>query len=168
MSKARRTAWLGVLLCSAPGLALLDGCATCLDSTPAQGEKVAIKVSLHSWHDVFVELDNVTGNPVGLRAAALPWEWRYSMWVKAFEDDATGSPLAERLTVADLPTTNEKVSLLPGKPLQGNIDLRNRFPELEDVLKRRDVIVFWSYIPEFSNGNNESRLSGWLTIPKFR
>lgn len=168
MSNARRTTWLVALLCAAAGLAVLSGCATRLDSTSSPGEKVVVKVSLHSWHDLFVELDNVTGDPVELRAASLPWEWRYSMWVKAFEDDATGSPLDERLTVADSPTTNEKVRLLPRNTLQGNIDLRNRFPELEDVLKRRGVILFWSYIPEFSNGNNESRLSGSLTIPKFR
>lgn len=168
MSKGRQTVWPVVLLCATVGLALLSGCATCLNSTSARGEKVAVKVSLHNWHDLLVELGNVTDNPVELRAASLPWEWRYSMWVKAFEDDATGSPLDERLTVADLPINNEQVSLLPRTLLQGNIDLRNRFPELEDALKRRDVIIFWSYIPVLGNGNHDSRLSGSLKIPKFR
>jgi len=168
MSEPPRAVWLAVLVCATAELALLCGCATRLESASVQGERIEVKVSLHGWHDLFVELNNITGNPLEIRAASLPWESRYSMWVKLFEDDATGSAVDERLVVADSPTANEKVSLLPGKPLHGSIELRTRFPELVEVLKRRDVIVFWSYIPEFSKGNNDCRLSGSLTIPKFR
>jgi hypothetical protein len=167
MSKARPTAWLAALLCVLAGLAILNGCAASLNSSSKQGEKCATKVTLCSWHELLVELDSTTSNPVELRAASLPWEWRYSMWVKAFERDAVGSPLDECLTVADLSATNDRVSLLPGKPLQGKIDLRNRFPELENVLRQHDVIIFWSYAPELANGDIEPRLSGSLVIPRF-
>jgi hypothetical protein len=167
MSKARLNACLALLVCATGSLVFLDGCATSPNSTYSQGEEVAVKVTLRGSHELSVELDNIAGKPIELQAANLPWEWRYSIWVKAFENDALGSPLDERLTVADPPTTNERVSLLPGKPLQGNIDLRTRFPELEDVLRRRDVIIFWSYVPDVAKAHSRHRLSGSLTIPQF-
>jgi hypothetical protein len=127
-----------------------------------------LKVNLQGWHELSVELKNISTGSVVLPASNLPWEWRYSLWVKAFEDDASGSPLDERLPLADPPINELKVTLLPDKSSQGNIDLRNRFPDLQEVLKRRDVVIFWSYAPELKDSRAHSRLSGSLVIPKFR
>lgn len=148
---------------------LLTSCATNLKSmrTVAGGQVVA-KVALRGQHYLYVELENLTSNRVELRAISLPWRWRYSMWVKAFEDDAGGSPLDEQFAVADPPMTNKKVSLLPGKRVHGTIDLRDRLPELEEVLRRRDVVVFWSWVPQLANGANDSRQSGSLAVPRSR
>jgi hypothetical protein len=168
MSKPRHILRIAGPLCGVAAVALLSGCVSALTSTSARRETVVVKVSLHSWHDLAIELDNATSNRVDLCEATLPWRWRYAMWVKAFEDDATGSPIEEALKVADMPVTHRRASLMPGIPMAGNIDLRDRFPQIEDVLKRHDVIIFWSYVLKLGNGNIASRLSGSLTVPRFR
>jgi hypothetical protein len=88
------------------------------------------------------------------------------MWVKAFKDDALGSPLDEACPIADLAITIKMISLMPGQSLQGEIDLRRRFPDLEEALMRRNVVVFWSHVPELDNGKTDLRMSGSLIIPK--
>ncbi len=168
MSNPNRIVGFGALLCGLLGLLFVSGCATSPRTSFAAGENLAIKVSLHGWHDLSAELKNVSDSSIKLPSSNLPWEWRYSMWVKAYEDDASGSPLDERLAPADTPINKLVETLLPGKPVQGQIDLRTRFPDLEEVLKRRDVVVFWSYVPELEDAEKHTRLSGSLVIPKFR
>jgi hypothetical protein len=156
-------------------LSLLSYLATlgCCQSSngSVRGEQIDLKVSLHGWHDLRLDVENPTTEPIHLFKTDLPWEWRYSILIKAFTDDAAGSELDERLPIADLPLSDlpeEKVRLLPGKALHGRIDLRTRFPDLEETLKKREVIVFWSYLPKVDHTNPQPRLSGSLTIPKFR
>jgi len=138
-----------------------------MNSSSSVADNLAGKVTLNGWHNLSVELENVSPHPIKLAASNLPWEWRYSMWLKAFEDDASGSPLDERIIPADPPINSEPKTLLPGKPVSGVIDLRSRFPDLEEVLRRRNVIVFWSYVPELENSVTNNRLSGSFFIQKF-
>jgi hypothetical protein len=150
------------------GPLLACGCASSINTGPATGEKVVLKVKLQRWHELSAELKNVSTSSVMLPASNLPWEWRYSLWVKAFEDDASGSPLDERLPLADPPINEQRVTLQPDKSLQGSIDLRNRFPDLQEVLRRRDVVIFWSYVPELGDSKAHARIFGSFVIPKFR
>ena len=166
MNKPDRIVGLGTLLCAALGVMSICGCGTSLATSSPARENLAVKVSLHGQHHLSVELRNVSGSSIKLPVSNLPWEWRYSMWVKAFEDDASGSPLDERLIPADPPINRLMETLVSGKPVQGQIDLRSRFPDLEEVLKRRDVIIFWSYVPELENSKTRARRSGSLVILK--
>jgi len=88
------------------------------------------------------------------------------MWIKAFEDDAMGTPLDEHLPVSDRSINTEKVVLLPGQSIAGVIPLNERLKELDGVLRRRNVILFWSYVPELAQDQRHTRLSGSLMIDK--
>ena len=167
MSELRQMTKVAIVCCYvAMGLPFLSGCASGLSSDSRQGGMFGVHVSLRGWRVLRIKLENLSSTPVELRASKLPWEWRYSMWVKAFENDALGSSLDERLPVADVPTSNEAIAVLPGRTLQGSIDLADRFPELEEVLEHHDVVLFWSYAPDLVDGRHVPRLSGSLTIPR--
>jgi len=171
MSNAIRIVNSGVLLCGSLALLFVCGCANRMTTSTTNSsleDNLAAKVVLHGWHNLSVELENESVRPIKLDVNNLPWEWRYSMWLKAFEDNATGSPLDERIIPADPPINTQMKTLLPGKPVSGEIDLRGRFPDLEEVLRRRNVIVFWSYVPELEGPITNTRLSGFFVIPKFR
>lgn len=123
-----------------------------------------MKVALEARLRLAVEIQNNSGVEIVASKDSLPWEWRYSLWVKAYSVDAGGSPLDERLPISD-PSRIERVRMPPGSRLEGHIELESRFPELRTALEKHDVVIFWSYQPEFEPVRM-SRLAGWLTIPK--
>ena len=142
---------------------MTSGCTTCTTHSSARAGELAMSVKLQGNHRLIIQLQNTSNIALTASKSSLPWEWRYSLWVKAYLNDAGGSSLDERLPIAD-PARDEKVAILPGMLMEGKVDLNERFPELQRALNKRDVIVFWSYEPEFDSAKN-ARLAGWLTIP---
>ena len=59
-----------------------------------------------------------------------------------------------------------RTTIQPGESLSGNISLVNRFPELNEVLKECDVILFWSYQFLPIDTPPLKRTGGYLLIPE--
>jgi len=127
---------------------------------------IVVRVTTLSSGQLSVKLRNVTKSPIIMDEGDLPWKWRYSMWIKAFEDDAIGSSLEERLPIADPPVIKKPIILAPGLEVQGAIDLSRRFPELENLLTHQNVIIFWSYSPVLKGSNKKPHFFGSLMIPR--
>jgi hypothetical protein len=123
-----------------------------------------MKVALETRLRLTVEIQNNSGVEIVASKDSLPWEWRYSLWIKAYAADAGGSPLDERLPISD-PSRTESVRMAPGSSMEGHIDLESRFPDLRTALEKHDVVIFWSYQPEFEP-IRVPRMAGWFTIPK--
>jgi hypothetical protein len=168
MSESSRFENICIVLLVAAGLLVLSSCSICKSKIITNSEEVVVKVNLRGRHDLMIEIENNTSYQIELDAETLPWIWRYGIWIKAFEDDAIGSSIEEKLTIADLPFSNEKVILLPHKSLSGSIDLRERFPEIQEALKGHNVVIFWNYIPRFNNGTIGSRHFGSFVIQKLK
>jgi hypothetical protein len=144
------------------------GCSH-LENASARGKQVDMKVTLQGWHDLRLDVKNVTRKPIYISKFGLPWEWRYRILLKGFEGDAVGGvdggkPMVE-LPISALPM--DEVALLPGKVLSGHIDLRSRYPDLEETLKSSDVIFSWSYSPSLGQPGRHAKESGKLVISRF-
>ena len=132
------------------------------------GPPITISVNSTTRDSLVIEIENKSKFPIKFARRDLPWGWRYSMWVKAFRDDAGGTPLEEAFTIADSARFTEPVVLEPGTSLRGEIDLNARFPQLQDTLKSRDVIVLWRYGPEIGDFTKALVFCGSITIPRLQ
>jgi len=60
----------------------------------------------------------------------------------------------------------KRVTIQPGESVEGRISLKDRFPSIEALANKHDVVVFWSYDLRSVEGRQFPRLGGWLLIPK--
>lgn len=117
------------------------------------------------WPALRLTLKSVDKRPLETAPSALPWGGRYSMILVAIGSDSTGEVLESPLSSAD-PLEEEPVTLKPRQTIEGEIDLRARFPTLDEVLKTQDVIVFWSYRFPAKGLGVSRRAGGWALIPR--
>jgi hypothetical protein len=129
---------------------------------------VDLTVSLHKvWDEeciIDLEFTNTSRITLELSTHSLPWCGEYSMVLVATDTLPIGNPVP-RLPIIDDPWiafTNIK----PGESLQGEIRLADRIPDLVEVLKRRDMILFWAYQPTTVNQIRGKWVGGWLLLPK--
>jgi hypothetical protein len=145
------------------------GCSH-LENASARGKQVDLKVTLQGWHDLRLDVKNVTRKPIYISKFGLPWEWQYRIMLKGFDGDSVGWMGGGGQPMVDLPLSAlpiDEVALLPGKVLSGHIDLRSRYPDLEETLKSSDVIFSWSYSPSMGEPGRHSKKSGQLVISRF-
>jgi len=141
-----------------------------IDASQANGEN-AIKMSVvleHSIDEEFilnVSLTNVANVPLNIYQGALPWEFRYNLQLLAVKAFLPEGILEEALPVVD-PGGLKEIQMQPGEMLRGTISLNERFNTLSQDVKKRDIIIFWTYQLETVNGTKLDRLGGWLMIPK--
>lgn len=167
MNEPDETDGLWALLVGICALLLVSGCLMGPTAKARRDAPLQLKVTLSNTHELLLELGNTSSNALSMVKSSLPWEWRYSLWVKAFEDDAIGSPLDEAFPPADRPIQERTLTIQPGESLEGTIDLTTRFPDLDEVLKRRSVVIFWNYAQDIQgHEGNTLRLYGSAVIPK--
>lgn len=107
---------------------------------------------------VRVDLTNEGLTPVSVERAFLPWEAQDSLLLVAVSDDAEDRVLVRtKYLIHHAP---EIVTIGPGKKLSGVLELRREFPSLINELTKRDVIVFWSYELETTEGSRSERSAG--------
>ncbi len=109
-------------------------------------------------------LKNEGNSPLIFNEVYLPWRPTPTMIFCVIPLDDKRAPLRELTTIEDPGIT--LVKLKPGETLDGKILLQERFPEINNFL-RKDILIFWNYyIP---NVGKEKRIGGWLIIhPKER
>ena len=161
---------IGVLTNLALGL-LLVLCGACKSDMASYKScatgKLRFEIAVKDNSTLMVQVQNTSRKPITMRESRLPWAWRYSMLLKAFEADALGTPLDEVFPIADRPVMDDFVRA-PKRVLKGEIDLPSRFPQLREVLEKDDVILFWSYpLPVSGSGEDvKQRLGGWFLLSR--
>ncbi len=96
----------------------------------------------------------------------LPWGIRTSLLLIAVTAGPMQENIEESLFVDD-PRTGD-TAIKPGDEVSGRVYLNRRFPNIKHVLKKHDVIIFWSYQLVTEDGKVADRISGGLTIPKVK
>jgi hypothetical protein len=121
--------------------------------------------SLRQRTQLAVKLQYTGKRNIKALTSDLPWvDW--SMTLVAVEIDHDSTYVAkERNPVHD--SVSGEIALKPGLVLSGEIDLRQCFPNINEVLKRRDVLLFWSYQMNVIDGKPLPRVGGWLLIPRW-
>jgi hypothetical protein len=120
--------------------------------------------SPHGLLVLHVTLRNMQSTSVELYKGDLPWGTRHALMLVAVTNDTEAKRIDEALYIDD-PGPGQVV-LKPRGELSGAIDLIRRFPTLPEVLKAHEVIVFWSYRPQQTNGTAVQRISGAVVLKK--
>ncbi len=127
---------------------------------------IETRIRTESVTNIFLDitLKNDSSNVLRIPNGYLPWDG-YAMTIALVEAAPTSTPLKQELIISD-PLPGKPWRLKKGTTLHGQINLTSRFPDLTRVLKRTDVVVFWSYQPETEDKQKVDRVGGWLQIPR--
>jgi hypothetical protein len=120
--------------------------------------------ALHDKIALNVTVRNTQSIPVELNKADLPWGTRHALMLVAVTNDTEATRVDEALFIDD-PGPGQVV-LKPLGELSGSVDLLRRFPTLLGLLKTHEVIVFWSYRPQQTNGTQLQQISGAVILKK--
>ena len=104
---------------------------------------------------------NTHYKPITFLQDYLPWKSPAGFVLLAVKADAFSTLLQNAPQPIDDPRV-EKIMLRPGEKLCGKISLNKRFGELNDVLKEKDVIIFWNWKWVLDGGPAPRRYGGWL------
>ncbi len=145
-------------------LVLISGiqCATATET--ALELRTKLVESLHGKIALDLTVRNAQSIPVELNKADLPWGTRHALMLVAVTNDTEAKRLDEALFIDD-PGPGQVV-LKPLGELTGSVDLLRRFPTLLELLKTHEVIVFWSYRPQQTNGTELQQISGAVILKK--
>jgi hypothetical protein len=109
---------------------------------------------------VRIKLQCGTESNVTLYKSQLPWGSTYSIILVAVT--ANGQYLKKELPIDD--PSPEQITLDPKESIEGSIDLRKVFHNLDEVLKRSDVHLFWAY--QAPSQLHIAPAGGWILIPQ--
>ena len=123
-----------------------------------------MQVELEEPNRLRVRLEYGGGAPLTVYRAALPWATVQSMILSAVKLDALGTIVEQRFDIDD--PGIERLSLTQGQVLDGIVDLDERFPHLASERRHRDIMVFWTYQLDASDGRGLPRLSGSVFLPR--
>ena len=140
------------------------GCASPRTVAPEQGSLRAM-VRVVGESILSIQVCNATQHSLSLSEYDLPWKYRYSMNVVAVELDHLGDPLEQVFPIADRPMNQSFRTIGSGECLAGEIDLAARFPDLERIRIRRDVLCVWIWRPEPQDKHTEMHY-GLFILPK--
>jgi hypothetical protein len=107
-------------------------------------------------------LTNTAGKAVVIRKGDLPWGNRYAILLVVTPNDGVGECLSPLLPIDDSgPGT---IRIRAGESREGRISLEERFPTLRESLKKRDLLILWSYQLRPQNDSPFPRVYGGLLI----
>lgn len=89
----------------------------------------------------------------------LPWGNHYSVILEAVLT-RNGVALEKYFPIDD--PGDSVLRIAPGSTVNGEINLKHRFVNAEDVLGRQEVVLFWSYQFREKEGDALQRTGGWV------
>lgn len=110
-----------------------------------------------------MEMRNVSSIPKVVYRGALPWVDGVSgARLVAFSGrlEAGSAALKPIRAVGAVFTSLVEIVIEPGASLVGDIDLEERFPGINEILRKEDVFVFWTYLPFDTSLVKNDELSG--------
>jgi hypothetical protein len=148
-------------------LTLLMACL-CFSSTLHAHESalnVLLNVELSRDADrLDMQLTNATGRKLQLYKSDLPWGNTYSRVLVAVKLNGTNSVISTSHPIDD--PGPDTIDLAADETVAGSIPLSTEIPELEEALRKYDVLVFWSYKLKDADGKVSNRFSGMVTLKK--
>lgn len=125
--------------------------------------EVAVRVEAYS---LVVSVKNETRSNLNIEKWQLPWGVNDGMTLVAVESGVSAGRLLNSQPHLDERSPSAFV-IHSGETKSGKIDLKDRFPDIERILKSNSVILFWYY--GFAIGEEPAEpFAGIVTIPKRR
>lgn len=132
-------------------------------SQPA-GKSVDVTARVEA-DDLVVTLRNLGRSDLQTDKSLLPWGLNDSMRLIAIEaTEGPGRELNHQIHRDD--PVPWAITIRLGETKTGRIDLKDRFPDIEKVLKSSDVVILWYYGFGPSIKGPAVSFSGSITIPK--
>jgi hypothetical protein len=129
----------------------------------AQAISISVDSSATNALVLDVTLKNLSTNTFQIFPEDLPWV-RRAMIVAVYNTRwPEGDALKEEIYPAGTMHVTPRLKIAPNDELKGHIDLKQWFPEADNVLSRNDLIVFWSYQPKIKRLDT-NRISGVLVL----
>lgn len=112
-----------------------------------------------------ISIQNLRDAELEVALMYLPWLFRPG-FVLVLVTARGQEIILERLPIEDPPIGT--IKLRPREKIQGEYSLLERWPSLTNVLKRDDVLVFWSYQFKIlgDKSNKFQRQGGWLQLSR--
>jgi hypothetical protein len=126
--------------------------------------EVSVSVTFTDSSKVEVELTNNSKERLSLRRESIPWLWRYAIVFIGIMTDAPGTVLDQVYEISEAP--KGFVEFAPGEVKRQIIDLEARFPDIKEVLAKREVVLFWTLEIVKADGMVIPRQGGWLKLSK--
>jgi hypothetical protein len=117
---------------------------------------------LEDDYNLVLSIKSKMHDPVSMYKFKLPWGNRYSMIIIPTYPHGQ---IFEILYYIDDPRF-DVITLKYEETFSGKISLKHYFPKIIDVLKRTDVIIFWSYKLDLLSDKSTERLGGCLILPR--
>lgn len=128
---------------------------------PSIGVEASLESSRGKYFLSFSLINN-SKNSISIYSSDLPWGSINSTTLVLVPSSRAADPLEGSYYIDD--PTNEITTINPGKSLGGRLDISDIYPGLEDVLSKREVIVFWSHQPENTEHHEFCRAGGFVVI----
>ncbi|MBD9393955.1 hypothetical protein [Acidovorax sp. ACV01] len=116
-----------------------------------------------------MELKNISQNSKVVFQGALPWVDGVS-GARLFgfrgsleEGDSTLTPIR---SVGAVFNSFKEIVIDPGASLVGDIDIEERFPEINELLRQESVFVYWTYLPLDTSLIKHQELTGAVFLRK--
>jgi hypothetical protein len=128
--------------------------------------KIDMKVKYKGGTERTVEisLSNEGDRKISLLRCDLPWRHTNSMTLVLMRSHAGRQRVEEPPMIDDL--VAGAVTLKPKEVLTGQVELIGRFPDIEEVLSKTGIDVFWAYELVSIENKKSRRLGGWFYIPR--
>ena len=144
-----------------------SACSCTTSEDPKIGLDVKFKQSPDTGTELIIRLRNESAESLPVYNDDLPWVRMRSMTLIAVEtSDFAGIVLGGPQFKPNEDSAEPWVTIKPGESLTGEISLITRFPRIEESLKDRDVILFWSYRLRIKDGRRSNRVTGWVLVPQ--
>lgn len=140
----------------------IGGQEAAIDSQINLELNVKISKSSTGTYELVFGLINRGRTPVKLTNSDLPWKWRPTLIMVLMT--VPGGRVLEEVPIINDPPFDPKL-LNPNSEIGGRLNLCYYYPNLPQVLKGADVILFWSY-PRVFETNPSLRRGGWILIEK--
>lgn len=109
-----------------------------------------------------MELRNLGKDRIEFFTGDVPWGVRTSLVMAIVTNEPDPTMLEPALFIDDPRAGVVAVDAM--QTVSGTIELSHRFPDMVETLKRRDLLVFWSYSAQLKSGVSTSRASGSVLL----
>jgi hypothetical protein len=123
-----------------------------------------VQIKKGSDYHLVITLTNKSNHSLTAYRTQLPWGARYSMILVAVKTDAFGTPIETVFSIDD--PSAEVIKINKNGKLEGKISLIDRFPGFLMAIQEYDIIVFWSYQLQTTNGDLTKRRTGSVLFKK--
>ena len=158
-----RRAWMILM-----GAIFMQGCkmGQCMQTnTPESPVAITVAVSNAAPYRLKVVMKNNSPAEVQFYRSIIPWVYRPSIVVVAVTCGNNHRVIEEAHEVRSLVSPVPGImTLAAGESIEGVVDITKGYAAIKEFPDGEDVVIFWTYKFESSDGEEYGRQGGWVVV----